>query len=67
MGKGTNGSKLDIDLARDGNIQATWKRIDMSGLGAVKTVTFTMQGSDNSDYGLKTPAYFAFDNVEIEL
>lgn len=62
-----NGSKLDVDLARDGNIQATWKRIDMSGLGAVKSVTFTMQGSDNSDYGLKTPAYFAFDNVEIEL
>ena len=62
-----NGSKMDVDLARDGNIQVSWKRIDLSGLGAVKSLTFTMQGSDSSDYGLNTPAYFAFDNVEIEL
>ncbi|MBO4800346.1 MAG: DUF4465 domain-containing protein [Bacteroidaceae bacterium] len=59
------GKKLYLDLARNGVLQETWKTIDLSSLGAVNSLTFTMNGSDTGDYGLNTPAYFAFDNVVV--
>lgn len=62
-----NEKTLEFDLARDGNIQTTWKHVDFSSLGAVKSITFTMKGSDNSEDIVKSPAYFAFDNVVVEL
>ena len=61
------GAKLDIDMARDGNILSTWKTFDLSSLGAVNSLTFTMDGSDRSSYGPKHPLYFAFDNVVVQL
>lgn len=62
-----NGKTLDIDLAREGNIQRGWKNVDLSSLGKVNTLTFTMDGSDRSDWGVKHPKYFAFDNVKVAL
>ena len=62
-----NGKTMDIDLARDGNILKTWKRFDLSGLGEVNSISFTMDGSDKSDWGVKHPKYFAFDNVVVEM
>lgn len=62
-----NGKTVDVELARDGKLQGSWKKVDLSTLGAVKTLSFSMEGSDTNEYGLKTPAYFALDNVEIEL
>lgn len=60
-----NGAKMDVDFARDGNILKTWKRIDLSSLGKVNSLTFTMDGSDKSNWGVKHPKYFAFDNVKV--
>lgn len=62
-----NGQKLDVDFARDGEFLKGWKRIDLSQLGAVNMITFTMDGSDRSDWGMKHPKGFAFDNVKVEL
>ncbi len=62
-----NGNTLDVDLARNGKIMTTWTKVDLSSLGAVNSLTFTMDGSDRSDYGVKHPKYFAFDNVVVEL
>jgi len=62
-----NGTTMNVDLARDGNILQGWKQIDLSGLGEVKSIHFSMVGSDTGDYGLNTPAYFAFDNVVVAL
>lgn len=62
-----NGKTLDVDLARDGYIQETWKTIDLSQLGEVNSISFTMDGSDRSSYGVKHPKYFAFDNVVVEM
>lgn len=39
-----------------------WKWIDLSALGKVKTVRFTVSGSRNNNMGLTTPAYFCIDN-----
>lgn len=62
-----NGKTLNVDLARDGDIQEGWKRIDFSSLGEVNSLSFTMDGSDRSDYGVKHPQYFAFDNVQVKM
>ena len=61
-----NGKTLDVDLARDGNIMTTWTTVDLSSLGEVNSLSFTMDGSDKSDYGVKHPKYFAFDNVVVK-
>lgn len=62
-----NGKTVDVEMARGGKMLRGWKLIDLSSLGAVQTLTFSMEGSDTNEYGLKTPAYFALDDIEIEL
>ncbi|MBR1668384.1 MAG: DUF4465 domain-containing protein [Bacteroidaceae bacterium] len=57
---------VTFDLAKDGNILKTWKKIDLSSLGEVTSLTFDVDGSDRSDYGVKHPKYFAFDNVVVK-
>lgn len=62
------GTPLNIDLARDGNIVETWKKIDFSSLGEVYGLKFTMIGSDATEWGgIHTPTYFAFDNVVVKM
>ena len=40
----------------------TWQWVDLSSLGEVKSVSFKMEGTKKNNWGLTTPAYFAFDN-----
>lgn len=61
-----NGKTLDVDMARDGVILQTWQEVDLTSLGEINSLTFTMDGSDKSDYGVKHPKYFAFDNVVVK-
>jgi hypothetical protein len=44
-------------------IVSGWEWFDLSGLGAVDTVSFTFTGSDVGSFGLNTPAYFALDDL----
>ena len=68
-----NGNKAEIELAKDGTLWRAWQTVDLSRLGAVNKLTFTMEGSDKTSYDggqtyyLNSPAYFAFDNVVVEL
>ena len=41
----------------------TWEYIDLSSLGAVKSLEFGLSSSDVGDFGMNTPAYFALDTV----
>ena len=61
-----NGAKKDIYLAKDKTAIEDWTRVDLSSLGAVKTLKFSFSGT-NSDpqYGLNTPAYVAIDNIVV--
>lgn len=43
-----------------------WTWWDLSSLGKVTSVTFTLSGSDTGTYGLNTPAYFCMDNFNCE-
>ena len=58
--------KIVVTLGQDGNFQEKWFSVDLSRLGKVTRLEFTMESNDSSEYGIKTPAYFAFDNVTIE-
>lgn len=57
---------VTISIAKDGGFLTDWFKADMTPLGAVDSLAFSMDGSDKSDWGIKTPKYFAFDNVVIK-
>lgn len=44
----------------------TWEEVDLSSLGTVKYVYFTMESTDIGQWGMNTPAYFAIDKFTIE-
>lgn len=49
------------------NFVTTWTKWDLSGLGAVDKVVFSLVGSKDQygTYGLNTPAYFAIDDISV--
>lgn len=61
----TETGKVTVDMAKAGVLLTTWKIVDLSSLGKVTSVAYSMDGTDKSSYGIKAPAYFAFDNVTI--
>ena len=40
-----------------------WEWFDLTPLGQVSEIMFSLDGSDKGDWGLNTPAYFAMDNL----
>lgn len=64
-------SSLDIYLAdfryTDSSkdyILSKWTTFDLTSLGKVYKVTFTISSSDTGAYGVNTPSYFCFDNLK---
>lgn len=62
-------SSIDIYLADyrsdnpdDHYILNYWKWVDLSSLGEVQKIYFTVSGSRNNEIGLTIPAYFCIDN-----
>lgn len=41
----------------------SWQWIDLTPLGPVDSLTFSLNSSDNSSWGMNTPAYFCIDNL----
>ena len=41
----------------------TWLPVDLSALGSVTALTFSLSSTDNGDYGMNTPGYFALDDL----
>lgn len=42
-----------------------WTKLDLTSLGAVNKLTFTLSSSDTGTYGMNTPAYFCMDDIAI--
>ena len=40
-----------------------WEYVELSSLGAVKSIEFSLSSSDVGDFGMNTPAYFVLDTV----
>ena len=55
-----------FDNSEDDYILNTWEWFDLSTLGAVHTVSFSLSSSQNSQYGMITPAYFCIENFNGE-
>lgn len=62
-------TKAEFMLAeyKDGTLQqiTDWRWFDLSSLGSVKEVYFTMESSDAGQFGMNTPAYFCMDRVTV--
>ena len=41
----------------------TWQYFDLTSLGVVESLEFTLSSSDVGDWGMNTPAYFAIDTL----
>ena len=41
----------------------TWEWVDLTSLGTVKTLSFTLTGTKKNSYGLTTAAYFCMDDL----
>ena len=55
----------DFRFADNGldSIVDAWTSVDLSSLGPVRGLDFTLASSDNGVYGMNTPAYFAIDDL----
>lgn len=42
-----------------------WTLVNLASLGAVSKLTFDLASSDNGEFGIKTPAYFALDDLTV--
>ena len=51
-----------VELAADGKYINEWTYVDLSALGKIDAIKFSMSSSDTGDWGMNTPAYFAMDN-----
>jgi hypothetical protein len=69
--KGNTTGTVDFYLAdyRDGKkiMVDQWTWLDLSTLGKVAEVKFSMSSSDTGKWGMNTPAYFCMDGFTIEL
>lgn len=56
-------NQVDFYLAKGKNVVTDWTYVDLSQLGKVDAIFFTLSGSRTGDYGLNTPTYFCIDNL----
>ena len=42
----------------------TWNKVDISMIGKVDKITFSVDSSDKGQFGMNTPAYACIDNIE---
>ena len=61
-GKAVNTS-VEFYLAKGTDIVSDWTYVNLSKLGKVDELHFTLTGSRTGDFGLNTPAYFCIDNL----
>jgi hypothetical protein len=54
------------DPAKD-YILDTWKWVDLKSLGKISKLEFSLNSTDNSPWGMNTPAYFCIDNLNKEV
>lgn len=44
----------------------SWEWVDLSSLGEVSKLAFSLASTDNGDWGMNTPSYFAIDNLILQ-
>lgn len=51
--------------ADEWKLNNSWEWLDLSSLGRVLTVYFTLESSDSGQWGMNTPAYFCLDKLTV--
>ena len=51
-----------LDSTQD-YILSDWQYVDLTSLGFVDSIKFSLSSSDNGAFGMNTPAFFALDNI----
>lgn len=64
---GEETGRCEIYLAKDTDYLKEWTQWPLASLGKVVRIEFNIEGSKTNDYGLTTPAYFAYDDVTVQL
>ena len=59
--------EVEFFLGKGKQIIKDWTRWNLSGLGEITKVSFDLQSSKKNDWGMTTPAYFAYDDVAVRL
>ena len=49
----------------DDYIVDTWQFVDLSSLQTVASLSFSLSSTDNGQFGMNTPGYFAMDNLMV--
>ncbi|MCR5532433.1 MAG: DUF4465 domain-containing protein [Paludibacteraceae bacterium] len=57
---------VEFDLARGTDVVTEWTFVDLSKLGKIDAIVFSMIGSRTGDFGLNTPSYFCIDDLGIK-
>lgn len=52
-----------VYLARNGSFIDSWQAVDLTPLGDVQQMYFTMESSDSGEFGMNIPAYFAIGAI----
>ena len=55
-------NEVKVDLAKGTQYIKDWTYVDLSSLGEVDVITFSLASSKSNDYGMTTPAYFCIDD-----
>ncbi|MBO4826158.1 MAG: DUF4465 domain-containing protein [Prevotella sp.] len=72
-GVASDGSETTVSMNlvefTDGELKAVndWTFFDLSSLGKVESVYFTLNSTDIGDYGMNTAAYFCMDNFQVKV
>jgi hypothetical protein len=60
-------NQVVVDLAAEGKYINQWTWVDLSSMGLVDEIRFSLTSSDTGDSGMNTPAYFCIDNFGAEM
>ena len=58
-------ASVDFLLANGTDVVNTWQQIDLSKLGKVTKIQFSLSSTDTGAYGMNTPAYFCLDQLTV--
>ncbi|NLA15635.1 MAG: DUF4465 domain-containing protein [Bacteroidales bacterium] len=53
----------DFRTSTSPGVTTTWQKVDLTPLGRVNKVAFSLESTDMGDWGMNTPAYFCMDNL----
>lgn len=64
---GSETARITVRLANGTDIAGNWMRVDLTPLGTVDRIYFTMASSDTGQWGMNTPSYFCLDRLSIDI